>query len=309
MAWLRLIRWQNLLIIILTQFMVWWCIILPEHPTVLSLYRALLLITSTTLIAAAGYIINDYFDIRIDQINHPDKVVLGNSIPRKTAIIAHTILNIAALLIAGFVALSANHIEWLAIQLACTGLLWVYSTRYKRRYITGNIVVAVLTALTIIVMYIYEPAMHRAATLEMLTSGTTGKSSLPAWMIAGYAYFAFVFTWIREIVKDMEDLKGDEADGCVTMPVVKGLAYASRFATALAIAAATPLLIAIAVLFRYHHFLLALYILVLLVAPTLYWIKYLWRGVADATHYHKASRFLKIIMIMGICTLLIYKYR
>src|ERR1041384_459546 len=107
-AWLRLIRWPNLLIIALTQLVAWWCVVLPlQGPHVLTLRNFSLLCISTVLLAAAGYIINDYFDISIDIINKPDKVVLERHIPRKLAVIVHPVLNIIALVLAGVVALPA----------------------------------------------------------------------------------------------------------------------------------------------------------------------------------------------------------
>src|ERR1035437_8023658 len=109
MPWLRLIRWKNLLIIFLAQLLAWWCVILPESPKILNPINFLCLSLSTILIAAAGHIINDYFDIKIDSINKPDKVVLETVIPRKQAIISHTALNIIALILAGYVAAQAHH--------------------------------------------------------------------------------------------------------------------------------------------------------------------------------------------------------
>ena len=123
MPWLRLIRWKNLLIIFLTQFLVWGCVILPENPKVLVPFNFLLITVSTMLIAAAGYIINDYFDIKIDFINHTEKLILEKVIPRKQAIISHTVLNVIALFLAAIVAMQAHHLEWLFFQATCTVLL------------------------------------------------------------------------------------------------------------------------------------------------------------------------------------------
>ncbi len=307
MAWLQLMRWQNLLIIFLTQTVVWACLVLPVEPSVLGPFHFLLLTSSTVLIAAAGYIINDYFDVRIDIINHPDRVVLGKIIKRKHAIIAHSVLNVAAILMAGYVAARAQHYQWLLLQLGCTGLLWFYSTTYKRQYLTGNIAVALLTALTIIALYVYEPAMRLSALKPLVANGKPSVSSLPVWILVIYAYFAFMLTWVREIIKDMEDMQGDEAEGCVTMPIKRGLGYATRFATVLVILALVPLIVGGALLVSYGYYLLAFYVLLLLAAPLVGWSVYLWQGVASPVHYGQCSRWLKIIMVLGICSVLIYK--
>ncbi len=303
MPWLRLIRFNNLIIIFLTQLLVWWCVLLPESPVVLTPLNFLLLSLSTVLIAAAGYIINDYFDIKIDAINKPDKVVLEKSIPRKQAIIAHAVLNIIAFLLAGRVALAAHHPQWLLMQIGCTVLLWFYSTHFKRQYITGNIAVSLLTALTVIALLVYEPAIRGHDEEQQLYTGTI--LSKPGWVLLIYAYFAFILTWMREIVKDMEDLRGDEEEGCKTMPVVRGLKYSSRFTSMLGILVVFPLSAASYLLFRHNETWLPVYIITILILPIIVWIVYLFRNTTS-NHYHKASNWLKVIMLLGICSLFIY---
>jgi 4-hydroxybenzoate polyprenyltransferase len=306
MPWLQLIRWKNLLIILLTQFLAWWSVVRPEVPAVLSLFHFTLLALSTVLVAAAGYIINDYFDIKIDVMNKPDKVVLERIIPRKHAIIAHAALNIAALAMAAFIAMPAHHPEWLLLQLACIILLWFYSTDFKRQYLTGNIVVSLLTALTILSLVVYEPVIWRKAALPLQTAVSWDmRSALPLWQLVIYAYFAFMLTWMREIVKDMEDHIGDGAEGCVTLPVKRGLQYAARFVLALSALVFVPLVAAAIVLFRYGYPLLSGYTVILLVGPLIAWAFFLNRGFTPA-HYHKCSRGLKIIMLLGVFSLLIY---
>lgn len=310
MPWLKLIRWQNLLIISLTQLLVWWCVVLPQQPRVLTAAHFCLLTLSTVLIAAAGYIINDYFDIKIDQVNHPEKMVLGKSIPRKTAIIAHTVINVIGIALAGYVAHKARHYEWLLLQLGCASLLWFYSTTYKRRYMVGNITVALLTSLAVMALLIYEPVIQRSVSLPFLHSGNPNRPSpLPFWILCYYAYFAFMLTWMREIVKDMEDLEGDDAEGCVTMPITRGLRYATSFTSVIGVLAILPLLSSAIVLHRHGYTVMAFYVIVLLAIPLALWIWFLWHGPASPAHYHKASRLLKIIMVLGICSLLIYKYQ
>lgn len=256
----------------------------------------MLLSLSTIMIAAAGYIINDYFDIGIDQINRPKTVVLGKVIPRKWAIIAHTLLNVTAIAMAGRVAMQAQQYSLLLLQLACTGLLWVYSTTYKRKYVTGNLIVATLTALTVLVLYAYEPRMRALSFL-----------SPDVWILGIFAWFAFMLTWMREIVKDMEDMKGDEANGCITMPINRGLGYATNFTVGLSVIATIPLCIAGMAMLQRGHIAAGVYVLVLLALPLGMWAIWLQRGTAQPQHYHRASRWLKIIMVSGICSLLVYK--
>jgi 4-hydroxybenzoate polyprenyltransferase len=311
MHYLRLIRWTNLLIIFFTQLLVWACVILPlkrfnQADFLLDFKNFLLVSLSTVLIAGAGYIINDYFDVRIDNINKPDKMVLEKAIPRRLAIILHTVLNIIALLLAAIVARQGGHYSWLLLQLSCTLLLWFYSTHFKRQFAVGNIVVASLTALTIVVLIIYEPAMHYYLKQRPFVTVPTGEIlPNPVWVLMIYAYFAFVLTWMREIVKDMEDFKGDVAEGCVTMPIKWGLRKASNFTLALGACALIPLFIAAIKLLLKQDWSLGLYTVITLILPIIVWMFFLPRAASTA-HYGRVSRNLKFIMLAGIGSLVIY---
>lgn len=313
MAWLQLIRWRNLIIIFLTQLLAWACVIIPSRHFedvhyLLGPVYFLLLALSTVLIAAAGYIINDYFDIKIDAINRPGKVVLEKQIPRRKAIIAHTLINIVALGLAGIVAWRAGHYEWLALQLCCTLLLWFYSTDFKRQFMSGNVIVAMLTALTIITLILYEPAMHHYTGRFYFLFVNGKKFVNPVWVLGVYAYFAFTLTWMREIVKDMEDYKGDAEQGCITMPIKWGLKRSAQLAQLLGLAAIIPLLIASYKLCAAHWWFMGLYALLALALPIIAWIFFLQKR-ATTEHYHKASRWLKIIMVSGIGSLVIYYFQ
>ena len=306
MAWLQLIRWKNLLIIFLTQLLAWAFVILPCSPGILGPINFLCFALSTVLIAAAGYIINDYFDIRIDTINRPYKVVLEKIIPRKQAIIAHTVFNAIALVLAGYVAAQAHHYEWLLLQAGCTLLLWFYSTHFKKRYMSGNIVVSLLAALTILTLVLYAPVLHNLFALPVFPMAHS-LSSMPVWVLVVYAYFAFMLTWMREIVKDMEDYKGDDAEGCMTMPIKKGLSYCVTFIRVLMALAVIPLVIAVLALSSKGYYILPGYISTLLIVPLCAWAFFIGKDFTTA-HYHRASRMLKAIMVLGICSLIFYHF-
>jgi 4-hydroxybenzoate polyprenyltransferase len=313
MALLRLVRWTNLLIVFMTQLAVWGCIIRPvssydDGHFLLSPGNFLWLSLSTVLIAGAGYIINDYFDIRIDNINRPEKMVLERIIPRRMAIILHTALNVLAIILALIVIRRGGHYSWLLLQLTCTLLLWFYSTKFKRQFAIGNVVVAVLTALTVLVLLVYEPGLHRFIKQRPFLHPSPGEVLVnPVWMLCVYAYFAFILTWMREIVKDMEDFKGDEAEGCVTMPIKWGLRKAERFTILLGATAVIPLAIVAVLLLKEKDVAMGAYTILALILPLSAWIFFLPRA-ATTEHYGKASRYLKLIMVAGIGSLIIYYF-
>ena len=318
MYWLRLIRWNNLLIILLTQLLAWWCVIWPLNGIPIEIYtigkaadirNALplhlhlsplnfsLLCLSTILIAAAGYIINDYFDIRIDAINKPDRVILEKQIPRRLAIIMHSVMNGIALLLAGIVAWQAHHPELILVQGCCTFLLWKYSTTWKRQFMIGNIVVSFMTGLTVIVLLLYETSLYPYFTKPV--------SLAIFFELYFVSFFAFILTWMREIVKDMEDYKGDADEGCVTMPIKWGLKKSILFIRVLGMLSLFAIVLAVPVAYIRGR-LSVLYLFGLFLA-ILAWLIFIGIGATKA-HYHKASTYLKLIMVMGIGTLIIYRY-
>ena len=330
MNWLRLIRWKNLLIVFLTQLLVWYCLIFnSENPGRLvdgNTFRSLktlnqneailcfLIISfSTVCIAAAGYIINDYFDIKIDIINRPGKVVLENTIQFRKAIMAHSILNGVALIGSGIVSVRAHHLEWVAVQVVSTLLLWFYSTHFKKQFISGNLVVSFLTALSIIVLVIYAPVLHTNwITWE---DGTDSRpfelaNALipPVYVCYSYAFFAFMLTWMREIVKDMEDFKGDAEQGCMTMPIKMGLQFSAYFTRLIGVV--TLLILAYLSWYLYCHSfaVLGVYTFVCIIAPLVAWCWFVGRKT-DKEHYSAASKYLKFIMLSGIFSILIYYFK
>lgn len=313
MAWLKLVRWQNLVIVFLTQLFAWGCVIMPmQHyspvPLVLNWHNFLLVSLSTVLIAAAGYIINDYFDVKIDIINRPEKLILEKRIPMKWAIVVHTILNVVAILLAIIVARRAGHYSFVAMQLGCTLMLWLYSTTFKRQFVSGNVVVAILTAFTIAVLVLYENAIHHFLREDFFIYNGTMLIPNPVWVLVTYAYFAFMLTWMREIVKDMEDFKGDAEQGCVTMPIKWGLLRSARFTQVIGALAVTPLIIGAVKLLKEQWYILGIYVLLGLALPIILWMYYLPKH-ATTKHYSKESRYLKIIMVLGVVSLIIYYFQ
>jgi 4-hydroxybenzoate polyprenyltransferase len=309
MNWLRLIRWNNLFIILLTQLLVWACILMPlrnwsNSPFLLNPLNFSLLCLSTILIAAAGYIINDYFDIKIDAINRPEKAILDHKINRRAGIIYHTVLNITGILLAGIVALQAGKAHWLLVQLSCTLLLFLYSSHFKRMFVIGNVVVALLTALTIFTLFVYEPALWQFVFRSPMLHKGGAIIPNPVWVMGIYTCFAFILTWMREVVKDMEDHIGDAAEGCITMPIRMGLQQTARFVQILSLFAIVPLLVASVKV----NGLLAAYTFFVITVPLMLWVIYLPRR-ATTQHYNKMSRYLKLVMVSGIGSLILYYYQ
>lgn len=205
-GFLRLIRWPNLLILASTQYLVYACLIHPEMAWYEGFRDQHLfwLIFSTTCIAAAGYIINDYYDIKIDLINKPDQVIIGRYLKRRVAMGINLFLNFLGIAAGGLVDKKVFVINTCAFF-----FLWIYSNHLKRLPFWGNLMVAFLTALSLIILAVHYQINEREVYI--------------------YALFAFTISLIREIIKDMEDVKGDASFGCQTLPIRWGLVRTKYF--------------------------------------------------------------------------------
>ena len=155
---------------------------------------------ASVFIAAAGYIINDYFDLDIDQVNKPESIVVQRYIRRRSAIIWHLVLSLAGVLLSTWVGHKIGN--WLLgfANLVCVLLLWVYSTTFKKRLLIGNIIISLLTAWVILVIYFSE------LNIFQLRNGQYKGFIIFVFKCAVlYGGFAFIISLIREVIKDIED--------------------------------------------------------------------------------------------------------
>jgi 4-hydroxybenzoate polyprenyltransferase len=313
-AFLKLIRIENLLMIAFTQFLLRYLIlqkILQQYAIQLELNDGLfyLVVISTVLIAAAGYIINDYFDVKTDLINHPDTVVVGRAIGRRMAIILHISFTLLGVVIGMYAALKTGYLRLAVFHLVAAFLLWVYSTHLKKRLLVGNLVVSLLTAAVAFMPLVYEMGVmqknspgfvqgHHALVLSCLK------------ITCIFSLFAFITSMAREIIKDIEDYKGDKETGGLTMPIVWGIL--SSKLTAFFLLVITSILLMFVVyntikverlLFSIHN----VYILLALILPLITLAFYV-LNAAQSRQFKKASLLLKVIMLLGLCYSFIFYY-
>ena len=304
-AFLRLVRWPNLVFIAITQILFVYAIVHPiltsfhVVPTIKGIYF-LLLIISSVLIAAGGYIINDYFDLNIDQINKPDKLVVEKIISRRWVIVWHLVLSFLGIVL-GFVIDYFTRTRLLGLaNIACVALLFIYSISLKKKLLSGNVLISLLTAWVILVVAWCELSnLLRSPDTESYPEKITRITFL-------YAGFAFIISLIREVVKDMEDIEGDRRYGARTMPIAWGLNVSKVFVAVWLVVLIAALAIVQVYVLQFKWWLSAAYSIIFILVPLVYVFRQLYRA-KDAIDYHKLSSLIKLVMFTGILSMIFFR--
>ena len=309
-AFFRLVRWKNLLFIALTQFLFYYCIIVPSLPVsyyllpdTLTQPLFLFLVLSSIFIAAAGYIINDYFDINIDRINKPDKMVVEKIINRRWAILLHWLITTVGLIISLYVGFKTSFIVFIA-NVVCTLLLWFYSTTFKKKLLSGNIIISLLTAWTVLVLYFATNIVYHSS--KGLSPDIYAAMNRIFKFAVLYGGFAFIISLVREVVKDIEDMEGDAKYNCKTMPIVWGIPTSKVFAGVWLVVLIGTLSIIQFYAFQLGWLLISFYSFVIVVFPLMWILRKLYVA-HNSKQYHQLSQIIKLVMLFGILSLFFFK--
>jgi 4-hydroxybenzoate polyprenyltransferase len=296
-AFLKMVRLPNLLFIALTQFLFYFCIYSSLYDGQRDLSGFVFIMLASVMIAAGGYAINDYFDINIDEVNKPQKMVVDKVIHRRWAIAWHFMLSAAGVI---FTAIALPVFQkWYLIlaNICCVALLWFYSTSFKKSLLIGNIVISVLTAWTILIIFFSRVNLSDAF------QDTHQKFFRLAILYAG---FAFISSLVREAIKDMEDIEGDARYGCRTMPILWGL-NASKVYVAVWLVVLIALLILVQVyVLQFRWWLPVTYSFMLIIFPLLYIFYKLFKAFTPGD-FHHLSTVTKLVMLTGILSMLFFQ--
>ncbi len=318
-TFLKLIRFSNLIIIGLTMYAVRFCFFsiggkIIVNETIEQLLFVLLVV-STLLIAAAGNIINDYFDIKSDKVNKPDNWIIGNSIPKRKAILYHWLLSTIAFGIAILLSIYYHTFWYVFIHLFSINILWLYSVYFKKTTLLGNFIIAFLTALVVILTGIHfaiNGSFSSQIPHSIFQSSKNVGFAIFEWkkiflengkFIWIFAFFSFILNFGREIIKDIEDIDGDRILSAKTLPLKYGVTYAKKSASVILI------LIPISYFFLITYFkksislseIYATFPVALAVLATIFSLLYLLKA-KTIQDFKMADRLLKIAMIAGILT-------
>ncbi len=306
-AFFKLIRWSNLLMIAIMMLFVYYCLMYPMFQSgivgaVPTSPAFTLLLISMIFIVAGGYVINDYFDVEIDKVNKADKLIVSKIFSENVTKFFYIILSfigLAAGLASSILILHSKFYLLFAILILLACLLYSYSVNYKKKLIIGNLIVSLSVAFAVFLPWLFEMLYLSNNALILYAVKDTIMSILPYVLI--YTAFAFLMTLIREIVKDAEDLKGDLLTHCRTIPIVLGVKKMN-----LILAILTFLIWAILLYYQlvlyYQHLYLALGVMLFIWISMPILITLLFNN--NEVNYHRYSIFLKIIMLLGVLSML-----
>lgn len=300
MNYLNLIRYQNLLFIALVQVSIKYVLFQPFGvDTALTNFSFALLVIATICIAAAGNIINDIYDVEIDKVNKPNKVLIGKRISERNANRLFVLFNIAGVAIGFYLANSIGKPSFAALFIVFSALLYLYASYLKGILLIGNLLVSALVAMSLIIVALFD-------LFPAITPQNQATQSAVFKIVLHYALFAFFINFIREIVKDLQDINGDKKGGINTLPIALGRKRTISIVFLLGV------FMTLGVVFYmyenlYNQQTLLLYFLFAIVAPLLYFCIKSW-DADSPKEYGFLSKLLKIIMFLGICSIPMYQF-
>ena len=306
-AFIKMVRLPNLFFIVLTQILFHVAVLdkilfpIGMRP-VIDGWDFLLLSVASVLIAAAGYIINDYFDINIDQVNKPKGNVVDTVVSRRWAMAWHFILSGLGLLLSAVISWRTGLWYILLGNFGCVLLLFGYSVSLKRKLLIGNIVIALLSAWVILVICFSQIGMPFRGIPEV-----NEESNKIIRIGILYAAFAFISTLIREAIKDIEDMQGDAKYGCRTMPIVWGVNATKVYVAVWLVVILALLLVLQVYVFRFGWWVAMAYSVVFIIVPFVFIFLRLFKA-ATQKDYHQLSNWTKLVMLSGLLSMIFFYF-
>ena len=290
-------RVKNLLMIVLVQLLVKY-VLFDKFNVTLSLdnFHFSLLVLSTVLIALAGYLINDLNDIKADKINKPLKVFTGTLLSTQKVDTLFLIFNFIGLLLGYYISYSIDKISFFAIFIIASLLSYLYSIKLKKMLLIKNLIVSFLVFLSIFIVALYD--------IVPATSSYNNQGQLDVFnLVFKISVFAFLLTLLREIVKDIEDVEGDKKAGIKSFPIVFSIAKTKIIIYLIAILTLVSIDYFAFNLYEINM-IASLYLLIIVSLPLIYFMVKLY-GAKSKLQFNKLSKLLKIIMFLGMLTILV----
>ena len=294
---LKLIRYQNLLMLAFMQLAFRYAFFkIQDIALALADWQYGLLVLSTVLIAAGGYVINNILDQKTDAISKPNNVIIGEAISETNAYTLYMALTVAGVAIGFYLSNVILKPSFSAIFILIAATLYMYATSLKQIMIVGNITVALLLSCSVIIIGIFD-------LLPAIDAGNQQQMRMVFSILLDYAIFTFFINMLREIIKDIEDVDGDYNQGMRTLPIVIGKSRTAKIVFGLSF---VPILF---LLYYINSYLLNLiyttiYLLLFVVGPLFYFTVKVW-SAKSKKEFHTLSLLLKWILFFGILSVVI----
>ncbi|MEY8847592.1 geranylgeranylglycerol-phosphate geranylgeranyltransferase [Psychroserpens sp. XS_ASV72] len=297
---LQLIRYKNLLLIVLVQLLIRYALFEPfQIDVALSTSGFIVLIIATLCIAAAGNIINDIYDLETDKVNKPERVVIDRHISEKTAFNLFIALNVIGVVLGFYLSHSVGRSPFFSIFVIISAALYVYASFLKQTPFFGNLLISILVGMSILIVGIFD-------LIPAITEQNSGTQFTMFEILLDYAVFAFLVNLVREMVKDIEDINGDYKAQMNTLPITLGRERARYIAFIFSffpIIAVTYFVVT----YIYQQEIAIGYFLLFVLAPLIYASIKIFMAKTKM-HYHHISNVYKIIMLLGMLSLLLYPF-
>ena len=305
---LKLIRLPNLLIVAITQYLLQYFVLIPALQQVgilplLGHWPFFFLVLTTVLITAGGYVINDIIDFKADLINKPKQVIIENKISKRNALIIYWVIGITGATMALFLAIHVGQLNLFFIYPTAVILLYLYSKYFKNTPLIGNIVVSVFCAGVAGIVLFAE----RLAFTQLFETQPSLAFKITS-IFCAYISYAFISTLLREVIKDLEDLRGDKKAGLKTMPIVYGVKNAKTIAIVIVTFLAFGIAYGSYWLYDQKEWVALFFILLGILCPLILVIYFLIKS-STKKHFSFLSKLTKFIMLAGLVLLiLIWKF-
>lgn len=297
MSFLKLIRYQNLIMLVLMQLLFRYGFLeLRGVPLALRDWQFLLLVFSTVCIAAGGYLINNIFDQGTDEINKPNDVIIGKKISEAMGYNIYIALNIVGVGVGFYLANAIGKSNFAGVFIIIAATLYVYANGLKQTLLIGNLIIALLLSASILIIGIFD-------LLPVVIPENQAGMAVIFRILIDYAIFAFVINFIREIVKDLEDVNGDYNHGMNTLPIALGVSRTVKVVFGLSF---IPLGLIIYYinenLFSNNLYYASAYGFLFILAPLIYFTIKMF-SAKNQKDFHHLSTILKFVIFFGILSI------
>lgn len=299
MNYLKLVRYKNLLMLAVMQLILRFGFLKTQNIALaLNDWQYALLVVATVAIAAGGYIINDIFDQETDSINKPENVLVGKSVSEAVAYNLYAVLNVIGVGIGFYLSNFIDKPMLSSFFIVISITLYLYASSFKQSLLIGNLIVSLLTAAGILIVGLFD-------LMPMVSPENQPVLATFFGILLDYAIFAFIINFIREVVKDLEDIKGDTQIGMNTLAITLGVAKTSKLLLVLS-------LVPIAALIYYTNkyylnnqlYITVFYFMAFIIAPLIYFAVNIASAKTQKDFAH-LSAILKIVMLMGVLSILV----